>query len=110
MSRLAAQPPGQAGLQAERTALAWSRTALGLLGNGALLLLRGYHAARPAVTVALAAVALLLAGAAALVARLRSREFARTPLPAPLAAPRRICALGIAVAILCLLTGAGLLW
>jgi len=103
---LPAPPPG---LPAERTALAWSRTALGLFANGALLILGRYRASRPALTDALAAVALVLALAAALASRRRTRELRQVPWPVPLAVPRRLTALGIAVAAFCLLTGAGLL-
>jgi uncharacterized membrane protein YidH (DUF202 family) len=56
------------GLQAERTILAGDRTALGLLGNGALLLVRGPVAAGAGGLVA-AALALIGASLVAVLAR-----------------------------------------
>lgn len=50
------------GLQAERTVLAWDRTAVGFVVNGALVALRHIGSVPPA-QLAVAAVALLLAGA-----------------------------------------------
>ncbi|GAP37656.1 DUF202 domain-containing protein [Piscinibacter sakaiensis] len=51
------------GLQPQRTALAWNRTALAVLANGLLLLRAGSHAGQAAV---FTAGTLLLAGAAAM--------------------------------------------
>jgi len=96
-------------LQPERTALAWSRTSLGLLANGVLLILGRFRASRPGVVDGLAAVALLLALAVGLAARRRSRELRRQPAPVPLAVPLRVAGLGVAVAAFCLLTGVALL-
>lgn len=98
-----------AGLQTERTALAWSRTALGLLTNGALLVIGRLRAGRPGISDGLAGLALMLGLAFALASRRRARELRRAPQPVPLAVPGRVLALGTAVSGYCLLTGIALL-
>jgi uncharacterized membrane protein YidH (DUF202 family) len=89
--------------------LAWSRTAIGLLANGALLIIGRDRRAGTDVAAVLAGAALLLASAVALAANRRSRELRRQPRPVPLAVPRRVTALGVGVAAFCLLTGVSLL-
>lgn len=82
------------GLQPERTALSWSRTSLGFLANGALLLLRdaGHHPGPlrtlPAVLALVFAVVIWVLG------RRRLHVLRRRPLPAPLAARRSTMAVG----------------
>lgn len=95
--------PGD-GLQVERTALSWSRTSLGFLSNGVLLLLRDApHHATPLRLVP-AAIFLLLAVAVHLVARRRRRELARRPLRRPLAARRPVLTIGWSMAVLVVVT------
>jgi putative membrane protein len=65
------------GLQAERTLLAWERTALGLLANGALLVLRGTDLTRPSVLIP-AAAAVALALIAAVIGLRRRRRFTQS--------------------------------
>lgn len=67
------------GLQAERTLLAWERTALGLLANGALLMLRGTEGAGLAILLP-AGGALALAVLAAVVGLWRRRRIAHSLL------------------------------
>lgn len=61
------------GLQAERTLLAWERTAVGLLATAGLLALRAASSPRPLDLVP-GAVALLLAVAVAVIGRYRIRR------------------------------------
>jgi uncharacterized membrane protein YidH (DUF202 family) len=64
------------GLQAERTLLAWERTSLGLLANGALLMLRGSDATRLGVLIP-AGAALVLALVTAAIGLRRRHAIAR---------------------------------
>ncbi|HET9257568.1 MAG TPA: DUF202 domain-containing protein [Pseudonocardiaceae bacterium] len=92
------------GLQPERTALAWSRTSVGVLGNGALLLLRDLgHGAGPARWCAAGAAGVIAAGIY-LVGRRRQLLLSRRPLPAPLAARGAIRLIGAAVVALIVVT------
>ena len=69
-----------AGLQAERTALAWSRTALAILTNGVLVLRAGWAGEKGAIT--FLAFALLLAAAATFrYSMQRRRELDSAPRP-----------------------------
>lgn len=86
------EPPARArrrhlaGLPGERTILAWDRTALALLGNGALLILRDAGNTHPLRLLA-ALIAALLAAMCGVLARARARTLAdrtyRTDLTPP---------------------------
>lgn len=67
-----------AGLQPERTALAWKRTALAIAVNAALLLRDGVSASNLFITIA-ALVLGLLAAAVTLYATYRRRHFRESP-------------------------------
>ena len=93
------------GLQAERTRLAWQRTALGLLGNGVLHLLGRTPTPLAPAVVTLSA---LLALAVVVVGQQRSRILLRRPQgqPPPLRAP--VLVLGSGIVALGVLTGVGI--
>ena len=97
--------PSDAGLQAERTGLAWSRTSLGAAGNGALLAIREITHAGPTLAVVPAALAVVVAIATALYGRHRTRALRHAPLPVPLAPSRAVPLLGWSVALLAVLAG-----
>jgi uncharacterized membrane protein YidH (DUF202 family) len=75
--------PSDAGLQAERTGLAWSRTSLGVGANALLLAVREVSHGRPGPASLVAALALVLALAVALYGRRRTLRLRRAPRPSP---------------------------
>jgi len=74
--------------QPERTTLAWTRTSLAVLANGALLLIRDTHGKPSAAQLAAAGVAALLALWTYLIGLTRQRMLAQRPLPNRIS-PRR---------------------
>ena len=89
-------PARDPGLQAERTALAWSRTALAILGNGLLALRYGWMSGR--VPIMVLALALLLGAAIVHVEGLRRRhELLDAPqLTAPAGSINMVAAIALA--------------
>ncbi len=87
-----------AGLQAERTALAWTRTSLALAGNGFLLLLRDHGAGVAGWTPA--GLALLLVIGTGLLGRRRRGQLRHPPTPTRVRAGWEITALASGVALL----------
>lgn len=97
--------PGREGLQAERTALAWSRTSLAVLVNGVLLVLKEPRGgARPLA----AGLAVLIAVTIYLVGVRRQRTLARDPLPGRVTARGQVQFVGVAVLVLVAVTTLGL--
>lgn len=90
------------GLQPQRTAFAWNRTSLALLGNVALLLHRDVLDSAFAVP---AALGLLIAVAVLTIGQHRRVALRRRPLPRPLALAWQIRALGWSVVLMAGLTG-----
>ncbi|MEO3761141.1 DUF202 domain-containing protein [Mycobacterium sp. B14F4] len=78
--------PGAAdtGLAAERTVLAWTRTSLGVLANGALLLFRDLHGHFGLLGLAAVGLALAVALYTFVVGIRRQRTLASRPLPSPI--------------------------
>lgn len=97
--------PSDAGLRAERTGLAWSRTSLGVATNAALLAIRELGHAQLGLALVLASLALVLAVATAIYGRHRTRALRHAPLPAPPAPSRAVLELGSGVVLLGILSG-----
>jgi putative membrane protein len=95
MARIAELP----GLQAERTLLSWDRTALGLLGTGALLLFRDAHPLGTARLI-LGGAVLLLAVLCALARRRRAKRIGRPTTATVSAATATVSAARLEVAVL----------
>jgi uncharacterized membrane protein YidH (DUF202 family) len=98
--------PTEKGLQAERTALAWSRTSLAVLANGVLLILK--HPGESPLRIAAVGVAAVLTAAIYLVGRTRQRLLARRPLPPRVTPERDVLFVGVAVMVLIVITALSL--
>ncbi|WP_028921816.1 DUF202 domain-containing protein [Pseudonocardia acaciae] len=92
------------GLQPERTALAWSRTSLGSLTGGALLLLRHIEHYHGPLRLLPAVMALVIAAAAYAIGQRRLTALRSRPLPSSRSIRRQVLALGWAVIALTVVT------
>lgn len=93
--------PRDAGLQAERTALAWQRTTFGLLANGGLFAWRATDGAHTVPELVLAGGLLVLAVAVAAFGRTRERGLLALPPGAVPGPPRRLALVGWLVVAAC---------
>lgn len=99
--------PADRGLQPERTALAWMRTSLSVVGSGVLVLLKDRNFAATsglAERVAIAAAAAALALAVYAVGARRRQALTSRPLPQRVHARRAVVLVGLSVVSLTLMT------
>jgi uncharacterized membrane protein YidH (DUF202 family) len=96
------------GTQAERTALAWTRTSLGVLVNSVLLIIRQPHYNDTPLRPFAAGLAAIIAVVIYLIGRRRERVLAQRPLPKRVTARADVQLVGIAVLVLITVTAAGL--
>jgi uncharacterized membrane protein YidH (DUF202 family) len=96
-------------LQAERTALAWTRTSFAVLGNGALLMLRNLNSHIGPFRLGAIVFAVAVALFAYLMGLRRQRTLCRCPLPQRITPRREVFGLGIAVLLLILISWLALL-
>ncbi|MGV0834967.1 DUF202 domain-containing protein [Mycolicibacterium thermoresistibile] len=94
MSRVASD----SGLQAERTALSWTRTSLAVLANGALLLLR--DVAEHPLGLAAVGVSIVVAAGTYWIGQRRQLLLAEIPLPPRVTPVREVYLLTAAVLVL----------
>jgi hypothetical protein len=92
------------GLQGERTALSWTRTALAIAVNALLALRTGWAAGEPALAV-LGAILLLAAGAAVLYGNRRGRALAGHTAAVPTAPPAAAMGLATLATLLACVVG-----
>jgi uncharacterized membrane protein YidH (DUF202 family) len=90
--------------QPERTTLAWTRTSLAALANGALLLLRDTHGEASALQLVAAGAAALLALSTYLIGVRRQRMLARRPLPHRISPRREVYLTGVSIIALILIS------
>jgi Domain of unknown function (DUF202) len=88
--------------------LAWTRTSLAVLANGALLLLRDTHRSAGALPLVAAGVAAMLALWIYLIGVRRQRLLARRPLPQRISPRREVYLAGVSIVALILISALSL--
>jgi hypothetical protein len=88
--------------------LAWTRTSLAVLANGAILLLRDVHGEASAIQLVAAGIAAVLAVATYLIGLRRQRILARRPLPDRISPRREVYLTGVSIIALILISGLAL--
>lgn len=96
--------PGADGLQAERTSLAWSRTSIGVLGNGVLLLLHDVHGHAGPLRFIPAGLAVVVALATYLVGVRRQRVLRRRLRTRASVGRREVWLVGVSIVTLAVVT------
>jgi uncharacterized membrane protein YidH (DUF202 family) len=92
------------GLQPERTALAWTRTSLAVLANGALLMMKDFHTFGDPFRLVAAGCAVVLALSTYLIGVRRQRTLARRPLPRRITPRREVHLVAASTLLLILIT------
>ena len=108
MSNFGPRSGQDAGLQPERTALAWTRTSFAVLANGALLMVRNFHGYNGAFRLFAVGLALTFALSTYLIGIRRQRTLARRPLPQRITPRREVYLVGISVLVLILVSALAL--
>jgi uncharacterized membrane protein YidH (DUF202 family) len=94
--------------QPERTTLAWTRTSLAVLANGAILLIRDAHGKPSAPQLVASALAAALALSTYLIGVRRQRMLAQRPLPDRISPRRDVYLTGGAIIALILISALAL--
>ncbi|MDT5327985.1 MAG: hypothetical protein QOF25_5137 [Mycobacterium sp.] len=94
--------PRDGGLAAERTVLAWTRTLLAVLANGALLMVRSIHGYNGSVRLFAVGVAVTLALSTCLIGMRRQRKLAHHPLPQRITPRNAVYLIGVSMLVLIL--------
>jgi uncharacterized membrane protein YidH (DUF202 family) len=100
--------PRDGGLAAERTALAWTRTLLAVLANGALLMVRSNHGYDGSTRPFAVGLAVTLALTTCLLGRRRQRTLTHRPLPQRITPRGEVYLVGISVLALILVAAVAL--
>jgi uncharacterized membrane protein YidH (DUF202 family) len=100
--------PRDGRLAAERTALAWTRTVLAVLANGALLMVRSIHGYNGSIRLFAVGVAVTLALSSCLVGRRRQRKLAHHPLPQRITPRHEVHLVGVSMLVLTLVVAVAL--
>ncbi len=95
--------------QAERTSLAWTRTSLGFLANGVLLLLKYLRTDVPPISLVAAGFAAVVTLSVYLIGRRRQLLLSRDPLPSRISPRREVYALAGSGGVLILMSMLSLL-